>query len=110
MSYNQSLADRVRNLMNPFKSNISEKHMFGGLAFLYKDKMSCGIINDELMVRVVSDKYEKLLKHPHTRNMDFTGKIMREFLFVEAEAIQSDEELMNWINLGIEHAEKHQEN
>ena len=67
--------------------------------------MSCGVNGDRLMVRVGPEQYDDLLKAPHADEMDFTGKPMKEFLYVEVEAFRSEQDLNNWIELGIEHAE-----
>lgn len=107
MAYNEELAKRVRATLEPLSENIEEKKMFGGLAFMFKGKMSCGVVKDDLMIRVVEEKYEARLKSKGTREMDFTGKALKNFLFVRPDAIITEEKLTEWINLGIEHAERH---
>ena len=104
MAYNEELAYRIRQNLNGFSENLEEKKMFGGIAFLYRGKMCCGVVKDEMMIRVISNKYEMALENSNARTMDFTGKPMKEFLFVNQNGIQSEEELTYWINLGIEHA------
>lgn len=79
--------------------------MFGGLCYMYKGKMSIGINKDELMIRVVSEKYEKFLQDPHARGMDFTGRVLKDFLFIHPDGFKTEEQLTLWCNLGIEHAE-----
>ena len=63
MAYNEELAQRMRSALQPLSKNIEEKWMFGGLAFMYKNKMACGVMKDDMMVRVVADKYEDRLKN-----------------------------------------------
>ncbi len=104
MAYNELLADRIRNALRT-REGVEEKKMFGGLAFMYKGKMACGIVKDDLMVRVVPSKYEVSLQKPHCREMDFTGKPMKGFLYVEPEGFDTDRQLDEWIGLGIEFAE-----
>ena len=104
MAYNESLADRVRNALGA-RADLEEKKMFGGLAFMYKGKMAVGIVKDDLMVRVVASKYEAALEKPHCREMDFTGRPMKGFLFVGPEGFDSDRQLEEWVGLGIEFAE-----
>ena len=104
MAYNQELAQRLRAHFEPFPEEITEKKMFGGMAFLYKGKMTVGIIKDELCCRVVSSKMDKVLQSPNVRPMDFTGKPMKEFVFVSPDELESEEQLSQWIELGVEHA------
>ena len=107
MAYNEELALCIRATLKPLSKNIEEKRMFGGLAFMYKGKMSCGVVKDDLMIRIVEEKYETGLKSNDTREMDFTGRPMKNFLYVRSDAIQTEVKLTEWINLGIEHAERH---
>lgn len=106
MAYNESLANRLREAFLPYQNDVIEKNMFGGLTFMYKGKMSCGIVKDELMVRVIDEKLEEVLEQPYVREMDFTKRPMKGFIFVEADAFKSDVDLNNWVELGIEHVEK----
>ena len=61
----------------------TEKKMFGGIAFMLNGNMCCGVINDLLMARVGRDRYEASLALPHVRPMDFTGKPMTGYVYVE---------------------------
>lgn len=105
MPYNEQLADRIRETI-PLKRGIVEKKMFGGIAFMLKDKMFCGIVKDDLMVRVLEEHYEQALSEPHARPMDFTGKIMRGFVFVGPGGVNSPNKLAIWIEKGIDFAMK----
>lgn len=106
MAYNESLGRRISMLMEVYGSDLIEKKMFGGIAFMYKGKMSVGVVKDDLMVRVVEEKEQAVLDNPAVRPMDFTGKPMKGFLYVSAEAFESDEELREWVELGVEHADR----
>lgn len=106
MAFDETLANRLREAFLDHKSDVEEKNMFGGLTFMYKGKMCCGIVKDELMVRVVDEKLEEVLEQPYVREMDFTNRPMKGFVFVEKEAFKSELELKNWVELGIEHVEK----
>ena len=75
MAYNKELAARVRTALVD-SSAITEKKMFGGLSFLLGGKMCCGVIDDNLVVRVGPDGYEDALAQPNARPMDFTGRPM----------------------------------
>lgn len=106
MAINQLLAERIiRCIPHEDLPHITEKRMFGGLAFMYKNKMSIGIVKDDLMVRVIDSKMKKVLTLPHVREMDFTKRPMKEFIFVAPNGFASDVELKKWIALGIEHAQ-----
>jgi len=104
MSYNHDLAHRIETALSFFKEEFTQKKMFGGIAFLHKGKMTVGAINNDLMVRVISDKMDEQLEKEYVRPMDFTGKPMKEFLFVSEKGYQTEQLLQNWIELGLEHA------
>jgi TfoX/Sxy family transcriptional regulator of competence genes len=105
MAFNEELANRIRLTIEPIKDQFNEKKMFGGLCFMYKNKMSIGIVKDELMVRVITEKYSDLLNKPHVREMNFTGRTMKNFVFISDKAIETEEQLTEFIHLGMEHAE-----
>ena len=102
MAYDQYLADVLRSQLSKYGSTIQEKKMFGGLCFLYKGKMALEVVKNELAVRRLQENIAKELLKDHVRPMDFTGKPMKEFVFV---SIQQDQEIAHWIDLGIAHAE-----
>ncbi|MEM7009085.1 MAG: TfoX/Sxy family protein [Thermodesulfobacteriota bacterium] len=94
------MAKRISNIFSDDK-NIGEKKMFGGIAYMYKDHMCVGIVDDMLMVRVGSEQYEKALSEKYVRPMDFTGKPMKGYVYVEPKAIKSEKSLRTWIDKGI---------
>lgn len=106
MPYDELLAKRIRNVLTPYQKHLEEKKMMGGLCFMYKGKMSCGIVKEDLMIRVIHEKYESSLELPHCRVMDFTGKVLKGFLYVDKEGIRTEEQLRSWLNLGIEFVDK----
>ncbi len=110
MAYNEELEYRLSEALHLFPKEIQEqmskKKMFGGLAFLLKNKMTVGVVKDDLMVRVVSEKMDKTLAEDHVRPMDFTNRPMKEFIFVSPEAYKTEAQLQHWIELGIEHAQR----
>lgn len=103
MAYDEGLAQRVRELLAEH-AGISEKRMFGGLAFLFHGNMFVGILNGNLMVRVGPDAYPDLVRKPHVREMDFTGKPMKGFLYVDPEGVEADADLSRWIGHGVAYA------
>jgi TfoX/Sxy family transcriptional regulator of competence genes len=88
----------------PWKNSIKEKRMFGWNYFLYKVKMCVGKTKQQLMIRVISAKMERVLKIPYILPMDFTEKPMKEFVFVTKKGFDTELKLQKWIELGIKHA------
>ncbi len=109
MAYSEDLALRIRQTIDFFPStiasNFSEKKMFGGLAFLFKGKMTVGIVHSDLMVRVVSEKMPEVLKNNSVRPMDFTKRPMKEFIYVDESGYLKEHQLQHWLELGLEHAQ-----
>jgi len=103
VAYDESLADRVRDALSA-RADLSERKMFGGIAFMVGGNMAVGVIEDDLMVRLDPADAEQALTEPHTRPMDFTGKPMRGMLFVDSEGMASDEDLAGWVDAGADFA------
>lgn len=97
MSFDEGLAERLREMLAS-DQNTSEKKMFGGLAFMSRGYMFIGITGDTLMARVGSKNYDKALSQPHVRVMDFTGKPMKGYVFVDPAGFESDSDLAKWLS------------
>lgn len=78
--------------------------MFGGIAFMLAGNMAVGVIGEDLMVRLDPEDAQKALREPHTRPMDFTGKPMKNMIYVDAEGTASDEDLAEWVEAGADYA------
>jgi len=100
MPYDEGLAQRLRETYENM-DYVVEKKMFGGIAFMVNGNMSCGIVNDTLMARVGPERYQEALDRPHAREMDFTGRAMKGFVFVSPKGIENDEELASWVDLSL---------
>ena len=100
MAYDEGLAQRIRECLAE-DPRITEKKMFGGLAFLVDGNMCCGIVRDELMVRVGPDGYGDALAQPHAREMDFTGRALKGMVYVGIDGFESDEDLAAWVGRGM---------
>ncbi len=87
MAYDENLADRVRAILAP-EPRLSERKMFGGLAFMIDGHMCCGIVGSDLMLRLGPDGADAALERPHVRAMDFTGRPMTSMVFVEPEGLR----------------------
>ena len=103
MAYNEKLADRVRELIAVTHKKILEKRMFGGLCFMVNDKMCVGVEQERLMVRLDPLKYEEALEQEGARPMDFTGKVMKGYIFVDIEALNTKKKLEYWLKLALEY-------
>ena len=98
MAYDEGLAERLREIFAG-RYDIDEKKMFGGIAFMIHGHMCCGIVNDTLMARVGPVQHDEALGRPHARVMDFTGKVMKGFVYVDPSGFESDEDLQSWVAL-----------
>lgn len=96
MAYDEALAHRIRTAMGG-DAELSEKKMFGGVAFLHRGLMFVGVSGNKLMARVGKTNYEDSVGRRHVRVMDFTGKPMQGYVYVEAPGIASDEQLHFWL-------------
>ena len=103
MAYDEGLAQRVRDAAAG-KHGVGEKKMFGGLFFLSEGNMCCGIVGDELMVRVGPTAYQDCLALPHAREMDFTGRALKGMVYVATEGLGSEAELAQWVRRGLDFA------
>lgn len=108
MAYDEFLADRARQVLKQKSVYFEEKKMMGGLCFMVDEKMCFGLDTDKktdmprLMCRVGDLNYEKSLQKQHCRQMDFTGRIMKGYVYVSAEGIDTDQELDYWIQLCLD--------
>jgi len=95
MAYDEDLAGRVREVMPP-DAEVTERKMFGGLAFLLRGHMFAGIVGSELMVRIGSEAAQRALELDHVREMDFTGRPMKNMIFVQPAGLRGPA-LERWI-------------
>ena len=100
MAYNEKLADRVRNILLD-RGHVDERKMFGGLAFMVNDKMCVGILQEKLMARIDPEIYTTALQKKGCKEMDFTGRPMRGFVFVEPNGTTTKKDLQFWIELAL---------
>lgn len=103
MPYDETLAGRISGMFGQ-TGGLIEKKMFGGIAYMLGGHMACGIVGEELMVRVGPDAYDGALARPHVRPMDFTGRPMKGMVMVGAAAIASDDGLRDWVERGLAYA------
>lgn len=100
MAYDDHLADRIRSALGD-RTDVSERKMFGGLAFLVSGHMCVGIVGDDLMVRVGKDAFEKAVSAPDARPMDFTGRPSTGMVYVAPAGVKTGAALRKWIDKGL---------
>lgn len=97
MAHDPGLAQRIREILGAHPG-LTERRMFGGLAFLINGYMFMGVQNATLMARVGTERYTDALAVPHVREMDFTGKPLKGYVYVDPEGVEEDAELAKWVN------------
>jgi TfoX/Sxy family transcriptional regulator of competence genes len=103
MAYDEELAERVRNVISA-RADVTERTMFGGIAFMVAGNMACGVLGEELIVRLGDEEGEKALTEDGVRPFDFTGKPMKGIVYVSAELTSDDAGLADWVDAGADHA------
>ena len=103
MAYNEKLANNVRELIALTHKKVEEKAMFGGLCFMVNDKMCVGVEKERLMVRLNPDKYDEAMEKEGCTPMDFTGRLMKGYVFVDAAALTTKKKLDYWVQLALEY-------
>lgn len=99
MAYDEFLAERIRRSLQVHRAVFTEKRMMGGLTFLVDDKMCVGVVGDNLMARIDPEIYEVALQKTGAREMDFTGRPMKGYVFVEPDGVDREEDLVAWVEL-----------
>jgi len=99
--HDEKTAERLRRALAKEKA-VDEIKMFGGLCFTLRGRMCVGLLGKDLVARVTPELYDKALKEPHVRPMDFTGRPMRGFLFVAPAGYRTPASLTRWIRRGAE--------
>ena len=104
MAYDEGVAQRLREVLGE-EDGVVEKRMFGGIAFMLHGNMCCGVVGEELMVRVGPKAHDDALAEPHARPMDFTGRPMRGMIYVGVRGFESDADLEAWVARGASFAQ-----
>lgn len=106
MAYNLEIADRTREIIAQTHKKVEEKRMFGGLCFMVNGKMCVGVESERLMVRLDPTIYDEVMEKEGCSPMDFTGKVMKGYVFVDVEALKTRKQLEYWLNLALEFNKK----
>jgi catechol 2,3-dioxygenase-like lactoylglutathione lyase family enzyme len=102
VAYDEDLAGEVRAAL-PHDAGVTERQMFGGLAFMLGGHMFCGVVKDSLMVRLAPEAADRALDEPHVRPMDFTGRPMKGMVFVDPAGLHGDA-LRQWVDAAASYA------
>ncbi len=100
MSYDELLAARIHIAISP-QPNLEEMKMFGGIGFLANGNLACGVVKNDLIVRVGAQAYAEALSHPHVRVFDMTGRPMKGWVVVEPEGCATESDLKAWLERGL---------
>ena len=99
MAYDGKLADRVRDVLDQ-EDGVTERKMFGGLAFMVRGHMACGIVGADVMLRLGAEAAEEALKRPHVRPMDFTGRPLSGMVYVGPDGLRGAS-LRRWVGKSV---------
>jgi TfoX/Sxy family transcriptional regulator of competence genes len=103
VAYDDAFADRIREVLSA-RSDVSERNMFGGVAFMVAGNMACGVLGEDLIVRLGEDEAEKALAEEGVRPFDFTGRPMKTTVYVSPERTADDTGLAEWVEAGADYA------
>ena len=98
MAFDEGVAQRIREEFRD-RPDIAEKKMFGGIAFMHNGNMCCGVVGNVLMARIGPDAYVDALSRPYAREMDFTGRALKGFVYVDPPGFDEDSQLREWMDL-----------
>jgi TfoX/Sxy family transcriptional regulator of competence genes len=104
--YNEALANRLRGILHG-RPGVEEKKMFGGLSFMVDGQMCCGVLKDDLVLRISAEEFDEALSHPHVRPFDFSGRPMVGMLYVAADGVSNDKILREWVQRGLDYVRDH---
>jgi TfoX/Sxy family transcriptional regulator of competence genes len=104
--YNEELADRIRVVLAD-RVDVEEKKMFGGLTFMVAGQMCCGVLKNDLVVRIEPGEFDTLVAQPHVRPFDFSGRPMQGMVYVENGALADPAVLQTWVRRGTDYVSAH---
>jgi TfoX/Sxy family transcriptional regulator of competence genes len=103
VAYDEGLAERVREQLSA-RPDVAELKMFGGLCYTIAGNMACGVLDDDLIVRLGDEEGEKALKEDGIREFDFTGRPMKSIVYVSSDRTSDDVGLAEWVEAGADYA------
>ena len=103
MAYDEVLAERIRAIIAQ-RPDVTERKMFGGIAWMLGGNMACGVLREDLLIRLAYDDADRALAEPNTRVFDMTGRPARGMVVVAGESVTADADLARWVDAGADHA------
>ena len=103
MAFSEELAQRIRDVIGG-RDGVTERKMFGGIAWMIDGNMACGAMGDDLLVRLDRDDSDRILAEPHVGLMQMGERTMRGFFTVDSAGIAGDDELAGWVDAGAAYA------
>ena len=103
MAYDEVLAERIRPIVAEHGDAV-ERKMFGGVAWMLGGNMACGVLGDDIAVRLPPEDADRALDEPGTRRFDMTGRPARNFIVIAGDAVRDEEALARWVNAGADYA------
>jgi TfoX/Sxy family transcriptional regulator of competence genes len=101
VAYDEALAERIRTVLAR-RPNVVEKKMFGGTTFMIDDQMCCGVLKNDLVVKVGPDGWDEIIAQPDVRPFDFSGRPMVGMVYVAGRGVASDDALRRWVQRGLD--------
>ena len=102
MAYSEYLSDRIAQFFNEKSIHFEQKKMFGGMCFMVDDKMCVGVLQDEIMARINPNIYQESLLKKGCKEMNFTGRAMKGYVFLSDEATDLNDDLNYWLQLALD--------
>ena len=102
MGYDENLAGRIQAILGK-ENGLQAKKMFGGIGYLLNGNMVCGVIKNDLIVRVGPEVTSWALTQPYTRSFDFSGKLSRNWVVVAPPGCASEQDLADWVERGTQY-------
>jgi TfoX/Sxy family transcriptional regulator of competence genes len=106
VAYKEALAGRIRAILAA-RPDVEEKKMFGGLSFMVAGQMCCGVLKDDLVLRVGEERFGDAMAQPHVRPFDLTGRPSMGMVYVASVGLSSDDTLRAWVQRGVDHVKAH---
>lgn len=104
MPFSTALADRIRKLLGK-RAGLTEKKMFGGIGFLVRGNMCCGVHGEDMIVRLSPEQTDAALAKAHTKPFDLTGRPMKGWILVDPKGLGTEAEISHWIATSTAYAE-----
>lgn len=104
MPYDQVTAARIEKILSSWR-HVDSRRMFGGICYLLRGNMFCGVYKDLLILRLGEKGAHEALRSPHARSMDITGRPMKGWVMVEGRGFDNEDTLSAWLEEARDFAE-----